>query len=246
MTRVVNFPRREEGDRETFGAERGGEEERERAMASARKKTILLFDVDGTLTVPRQRASEETLSFLQELRTQRGLTVGIVGGSDYAKICEQLAGEATGGMYDYVFSENGLLAMKSGKEIDRQSLKSHLGEDKLKRFINFVLRYLSDVDCPVKRGTFIEFRNGMLNVSPVGRNCSQEERDAFEAYDKEHNVRTKMVEVLKKEFEDMNLTYSIGGQISFDVRLLRSLYLHIYRESIIWPAVLISHALLRL
>ena len=85
-----------------------------------------------------------------------------------------------------------------------------------------MLRYLSEVDCPVKRGTFIEFRNGMLNVSPVGRNCSQEERDAFEAYDMEHNVRTKMVEVLKAEFEDMNLTYSIGGQISFDVRTARA------------------------
>ena len=24
----------------------------------------------------------------------------------------------------------------------------------------------------------------MLNISPVGRNCSQEERDAFEVYDK--------------------------------------------------------------
>ena len=34
------------------------------------------------------------------------------------------------------------------------------------------------------RGTFIEFRSGMLNVSPIGRNCSQEERDDFEKYDK--------------------------------------------------------------
>lgn len=34
------------------------------------------------------------------------------------------------------------------------------------------------------RGTFVEFRMGMLNVSPIGRNCSQEERDEFERYDK--------------------------------------------------------------
>ena len=37
--------------------------------------------------------------------------------------------------------------------------------------------------CVVVRGTFIEFRNGMINVSPVGRNCSKEERDSFEVYD---------------------------------------------------------------
>jgi hypothetical protein len=33
-------------------------------------------------------------------------------------------------------------------------------------------------------GTFVEFRSGMINVSPIGRNCSQEERDEFERYDK--------------------------------------------------------------
>ena len=91
--------------------------------------------------------------------------------------------------YDYVFSENGLVAHKSGELLAVQSLKKHLGDDKLKRFINFVLHYIADLDIPIKRGTFIEFRNGMLNVSPIGRNCSQEERDAFEVYDKEAGVR---------------------------------------------------------
>jgi len=32
-----------------------------------------------------------------------------------------------------------------------------------------------------------------------------------------HKVRAAFVEVLKKEFADLGLTYSIGGQISFDV-----------------------------
>lgn len=45
--------------------------------------------------------------------------------------------------------------------------------------------YAYDVDFfGYGRGTFIEFRMGMLNVSPIGRNCSQEERDEFERYDK--------------------------------------------------------------
>jgi phosphomannomutase len=57
----------------------------------------------------------------------------------------------------------------------------------------------------------------MLNVSPIGRNCSRAERNDFEAYDKEHNIRKTMVSVLQKEFAELNLTYSIGGQISFDV-----------------------------
>ncbi len=73
-----------------------------------------------------------------------------------------------------------------------QSLKEKLGERNITRFVNFCLKYLSEIDIPIKRGTFIEFRNGMLNISPIGRNCSQEERDDFEKYD-------KVIEIVKKE-----------------------------------------------
>lgn len=90
---------------------------------------------------------------------------------------------------DYTFSENGLMAHKGQEQLAVQSIKTFLGEDNLKKFINFVLKYIATLDIPVKRGTFIEFRNGMLNVSPIGRNCSQEERDEFEQYDHGANIR---------------------------------------------------------
>lgn len=67
------------------------------------------------------------------------------------------------------------------------------------------------------RGTFIEFRSGMLNISPIGRNCSQEERCEFEQYDLKHNIRATMIDALKKNFPDFGVQYSIGGQISFDI-----------------------------
>ncbi|CAL5382494.1 unnamed protein product [Camellia sinensis] len=72
--------------------------------------------------------------------------------------------------YDYEFAENGLVACKDGKLIGTQSLRSYLGEEKLKEFINFT-RVL--------------------------------------------NIRPKMVSVLREKFA--HLTFSIGGQISFDV-----------------------------
>jgi phosphomannomutase len=67
------------------------------------------------------------------------------------------------------------------------------------------------------RGTFVEFRNGMINVSPVGRNCSQQEREDFNEYDNVHKIRETMVAALQTRFPDYGLKYSIGGQISFDV-----------------------------
>ena len=39
----------------------------------------------------------------------------------------------------------------------------------------------------------------------------------FEKFDKKAGVREKMVKVLQTQFAEYELTYSIGGQISFDV-----------------------------
>lgn len=183
-------------------------------MAARKPGVLALFDVDGTLTAPRKVVTPEMLEFMKELR--KVITIGVVGGSDLIKISEQL-GKTVITDYDYAFAENGLVAYKGGEEIAIMSLKKHLGEDKLKEFINFTLKYIAELDIPIKRGTFIEFRNGMINVSPIGRNCSQEERDEFEKYDKVHKIRPTMVSLLREKFAHLNLSFSIGGQISFDV-----------------------------
>lgn len=104
-----------------------------------------------------------------------------------------------------------------GQELPSQSFINWLGEEKYKKLVKYVLHYISQLDIPVMRGTFVEFRRGMINVSPIGRNASTQERLAFQEYDKQHHIRADFVEALKKAFPDYGLTYSIGGQISFDV-----------------------------
>ncbi|POI34450.1 hypothetical protein CIB84_001801 [Bambusicola thoracicus] len=131
-------------------------------MAAARGRVLCLFDVDGTLTPARQKIEPEVDRFLQELRGR--VQIGVVGGSDYSKIAEQLGeGDEVVDKFDYVFAENGTV-----------------------------------------QGTFIEFRNGMLNISPIGRSCSLEERIEFSELD-------------KREFAGKGLRFSRGGMISFDV-----------------------------
>ncbi|KAG8378597.1 hypothetical protein BUALT_Bualt07G0002100 [Buddleja alternifolia] len=117
-------------------------------MAARRSGVIALFDVDGTLTAPRKVATPKMLEFMRELR--KVVTVGVVGGSDLIKISEQL-GRTVIDDYDFVFAENGLVAYKDGALIGTQSLKSFLGEEKLKEFINFTLHYIADLDIPIKR-----------------------------------------------------------------------------------------------
>jgi phosphomannomutase len=137
-------------------------------------------------------------------------------GSDLPKQQEQL-GASIVEAFPWNFSQNGLVAYQNGAILEIQTISKHLGEQNVKRLVNWVLKYLADVDLPVKRGTFIEFRSGMFNVSPVGRNCSREERNDYETFDLKHKIRETMVAAMRQEFADLNLTFSIGGQISFDI-----------------------------
>lgn len=189
------------------------------SMNQSRKKILCLFDVDGTLTKSRQRITPDMDAFLETLKEK--VDVGLVGGSDLEKIAEQMGNlcseQALVNRFPFVFSQNGLVAHIDGGLRSQESILTFIGEEKLQRIINFCLRYMSDLNLPCKRGNFIEFRTGLINVCPVGRSCSQAEREAFAEYDKHHRIREDFVKVLKDKFGDYNLNFAIGGQISFDV-----------------------------
>lgn len=178
------------------------------------ESTILLFDVDGTLTASRQEITPSMKAFMLDLCTK--VSVGLVGGSDYAKIREQVGDEIIKSA-SFVFAENGCVSLKQGQVFHEESISSEVGEEVIKRLINFSLRYIADIDIPIKRGTFIEYRKGMINLSPIGRNCSQQERNSFVEWDTEGKIREKFVQSLRSNFSDTCLQFSIGGQISVDV-----------------------------
>jgi phosphomannomutase len=117
-----------------------------------------------------------------------------------------------------VFTENGLVGLKNGERFHEKKINEHLGEERLKELINFCLHYIADLDIPIKRGTFIEYRTGLINVSPIGRNCSQSERLQFNEWNKESKVLEKFRDTVEEKFgEKFGLKMAIGGQISFDV-----------------------------
>ena len=184
-------------------------------------KILLLFDVDGTLTLPRLKISEDMTDVLQKINKQKvynkGIVdIGFVGGSDLSKQIEQL-GEENMNLFTWKFTENGLLSYHNNDLLNKTSLIDHIGEDNYQKMINVCLRVLSDTTIPVKRGNFIELRNGMINISPIGRSCSQKERDDFDLWDKENKIREKIINCIQTELPELDLQFSIGGQISIDV-----------------------------
>ena len=116
-------------------------------MSPKNPRIIAMFDVDGTLTIPRGEITESMMSFLKNLSEH--ITVGIVGGSDLPKQEEQL-GKGIVKVFPYNFSQNGLVAYKDGELLEIQTISKFLGEDNVKRIVNWVMKYLADVDIPVK------------------------------------------------------------------------------------------------
>ncbi len=88
-------------------------------FSAEKKRVLVLFDVDGTLTPARAEASEDMKKFLQDLRKKA--SVGIIGGSDLVKQQEQMGATIVKDV-DYSFSENGLVAYKNGTLIGKEVL----------------------------------------------------------------------------------------------------------------------------
>ena len=192
-------------------------------------KTIILFDVDGTLTDPRKFIKKNMLEEIKKLKNINDLDIAIVGGSNLDKQKEQL-GNKNLELFDYIFSENGLVSLINNNgnltNFHSNSFQDYLGIKNYEYLINSCFEKLIELKPPVKTGTFIESRTGMINVSPVGRNCSQKQREQFFEIDKTNKYREDLIKFLKdkwinlqnnSEREVPNLSFSIGGQISVDI-----------------------------
>ncbi|VIO86833.1 Uncharacterized protein BM_BM14027 [Brugia malayi] len=93
-------------------------------MNESKGTTILLFDVDGTLTLPRQKLDQEMSNFMMEVH--KAVPLAVVSGSDLPKVVEQL-GESLEDVlnrFDYVFSENGLVSVSRGTTFPVQVARS--------------------------------------------------------------------------------------------------------------------------
>ena len=200
-----------------------------------RRRPLVLFDVDGTLAVPAQRAPDEIVRMLQQLR-ERGYLVGIVGAGDFEKQQGQLGGPNLLTRLDFCFSENGVHAFRGEQLLHCKSIVEQVGEERWREFEGIVDALLAEVRdeaesllrkaCGPKsrlseRATFLERRNCTVNVCVVGRTpgMSKAERAAFEVVDREAGLRERVRSELVRRCgpaTPFKLEFSIGGQIGID------------------------------
>lgn len=166
-----------------------------------------LFDIDGTLTEPRQKISPEFEEFFFNWMQDR--QVFFVTGSDMDKVKEQLSEriiKASAGIFCSMANEFYIL----GKLIYKNELK--ISDDLL-----FWLKHQLNIsEYSAKRTNNLEFRSGMLNFSIAGRDSSIEERKAYYEWDMTNGERHRISQYINKTYPEMEAC--VGGQISIDIQ----------------------------
>ena len=87
-------------------------------MADNKPNQLLLFDVDGTLAPSTLIMSYKMKCLLKKLKN-KGYKLSIVGGGSYEKIVSQIQDTS---IFDYIFSENGLVSYYKGELFHKKSL----------------------------------------------------------------------------------------------------------------------------
>lgn len=170
-------------------------------------KICYIFDVDGTLTKPRQKTKKEHQDTF--IKWSKGKQCFICTGSDFAKVKEQIGSEMLE-CFKLIYCCMGNETRKSDGFITR---KNHfLVPDELNLDLeNFIRNSLFEN----RTGRHFENRTGMLNFSIVGRNATQEQRKEYYEWDKNVGERTKMAKFINDSYPDLEA--SVGGSISIDI-----------------------------
>ncbi len=196
--------------------------------------SILLFDMDGTLTPARKKVDSKTRKMIRDL-CDRGHKVCIVSGSPFDYIQEQMM-LSTGWLLDEV-----VLMPCNGTQVYTQKdtqrkyeqtyevtmrgyLEAHSSlTDPYKELVRNILELqtyaLRRYDFPVT-GNFISDRGSMINWSPVGRDASHEDRASFVLEDIKNNLRKHLCDCLRVRLDDADLRttdLALGGSTSIDI-----------------------------
>ena len=196
-------------------------------------RKIVLFDMDGTLTPPREHLDYNLVETLTELC--KFAEIGIVSGSDYDYIMQQcgfLTEKDNIKLRLHILPCNGTKhcappSYKHGshKLVFKKDMRRHIGEKDfevvMKKLIDYQNHIVSHYDIPLT-GHFVSYRESMINWCPIGRNASKQDREKFVDFDKSFGMssfRRTILQQVREEFKNakIDVTIKLGGETSFDI-----------------------------
>lgn len=200
--------------------------------------TALVFDIDNTLTPPREALDREMAERLGALEPRFALAAGSDLGLLMSQFFEPLHAFGYRGEFD-AFICNGASRYRcsSGRElrvtpVDEFSLEAHLGTERfatLRALLDglwFDQRFALPSSVSVVGPRVID-RRAMLNIAPSGRQSgalspeARKSREEFVAFDTSTGYRERALRALRALLDERlpgnDLLLTFGGQTSFDL-----------------------------
>ena len=197
-----------------------------------RNRTIVLFDMDGTLTEPRKEFSKKLLPALNDL-SEKAL-IGIVTGSDYDYLQEQMKAVLSSHIRYrlHLLPCNGTKHYRPPSSSDKdfelvhdKNMRDTLGDQDFHQLMRILLQTQGNLDLseiPLT-GHHIQYRGSMINWCPIGRNASSDDRKVFVDFNKKQSptFRERIFGRLKEKLSLSQLSdkleVKMGGDTSFDI-----------------------------
>jgi phosphomannomutase len=173
---------------------------------------ILLFDIDGTLTPSGDKIKPEMISSITEISCQYQL--GIVGGGNYQKISWQLGD--TIHFFKYVFSECGAVIYVDNKLVVQKNMLDFCDRDILNQIVKTALSEISKMPI-IYHGHQIDFRYGLVYISPPGMQATSYERDFFIKADSDLQLRKLLIQHLNEINHGGTFEIVLGGAVGIAV-----------------------------
>ena len=116
---------------------------------------LLLFDIDGTLTLSGQQIKDEMISTIEKLVGQDNIVLGLVGGGTLEKIRWQMR-EAIK-YFKYIFAECGAIISVNQKVVSEKNMLDACDRNLLNNLIRKALHEISQMPI-IYHGNPIDFR----------------------------------------------------------------------------------------
>lgn len=184
------------------------------------KMKLFLFDVDGTIC----ESGKKITSHMSNLINKLDGDIGLVGGGCFTKITDQIGNNIKP---LYIFSENSTVYHKLDScfnyiNVHKFNIRSEPEYGRINDLIKLALLYIANQKYVIS-GQIIDVRNGLIYVSLVGMQATDDERNNFIKEDGIYGYRLELLNLLKNKVANLNLLDSVdiklGGSVGIALTL---------------------------
>ena len=176
--------------------------------------TLVLFDVDGTLACSGCVIKSDMIDTLEFLSKKENIVLGLVGGGNIDKIKWQMSNAIQ--YFKYIFAECGSVIYIDNKLVLEKNMLDSCDRHVLNLIIKKALYMISEMPI-IYSGNQIDFRKGLIYISPTGMQATEFERNFFVELDKKKNLRKNLLEQLRLIDKNNMFEIVFGGSVGIAV-----------------------------